>query len=88
MAVSNDETFLKLYTGLSSIIITNATKVFGRSKSYVKSHEAVTNATIKSIVSDICCVRGAIQFEKSGCMVHVSLKAMKHHHTRHTLSFD
>jgi len=79
LSVTNDETFLELYTGLSSIITTNATKVFGKSKPYVKRRDDITNATIRSIAMSIRHVGGAIRFEKSNRTVHVSLKAMNHH---------
>jgi len=79
LLVTNDETFLKLYTGLSSIITMKAAKIFGKSKPYIKRHDNITNATIKSIALNIRYVGGAIRFERSNRMAHVSLKAMKHH---------
>ncbi len=77
--VNDDETFLKLYLGLSTIITTTAMKVFDKSKSYTKHKEIITNPVIQSIVSNICYVGGAIPFEKSNHTAYVSLKAMKHH---------
>ncbi len=79
LTVTNDETFLKLYSGLSMIITSIATKVFGKSKSYIKSKEVITNSVIQSIVSNIRHIGGAIRFEKSNRTAHVSLKVMKLH---------
>lgn len=79
LIITNDETFLKLYSGLSTTITTTAAKVFGKPKPYTKSKETITNRTIQSIVSNIRHVGGAIRFEKSDGVAHVSRKAMKHH---------
>jgi hypothetical protein len=76
---TNDETFLKLYSGLLTIIITTAAKVFGKPNAYMRHKEIVTNRMIQSIVSNIRHVGGAIYFGKSDGSAHVSLKAMKLH---------
>ena len=80
VTVTNDENFLKLYSGLSTIITSIATKVFGKSKSYIKSKEVITNPVIQSIVSNIRHIGGAIRFEKSHRTAHVSFKAMNLHY--------
>jgi len=79
LTVTDNDTFLQLYKGLSSIITTNATKVFGKSKPYTRPSKTITNTTIKSIVLKIRHVGGAIRFERSNRTAHVSLKAMRHH---------
>src|SRR6266540_1435335 len=79
LKVVDNETFLKLYTSLSSINTTTAAKVFGKSKPFTKRNEPISNPVIKSIVSDIWHIGGAIRYEKSNHKVHVSLKAMEHH---------
>jgi hypothetical protein len=79
LTITNDETFLKLYSGLSTMITATAAKVFGKPKPYTKRKETITNRLIQSIVSNIRHVGGAIRREKSDGLVHVSLKALKHH---------
>ena len=79
LIITNDKTFLKLYSGLSTTIMTTAAKVFEKPKLYTKRKETIMNCLIQSVVSNICHIGGAIQFEKSDGVTHVSLKAMKHH---------
>jgi len=79
LIITNDETFLKLYSGLSTIITTTAAKIFGKPKPYTRNKETITNRLIQSTVSNIRHVGGAIRFEKSDGVAHVSQKAMKHH---------
>ena len=79
LPVTDDDTFLLLYKGLSSIFTTNAAKVFGKSKPYIRTKETITNTAIKSIVLEIRLVGGAIRFERSGRTAQISLKAMRFH---------
>lgn len=79
LPVTNNDTFLQLYSGLSSIFTMNAVKVFGKSKPYTRPKETIMNVAIKSIVLDIRLVGGAIRFERSGRTAHISLKAMRFH---------
>ena len=77
--VTDDKTFLDLYTRLSSIITTNASKVFGKSKLYTKNSRDISNSVIRSIALDIRYVGGAIRFEKSNRTTNISRKALKFH---------
>ena len=77
--VIDDDSFIKRYSDLTNIITSTAANVFGHAKQYRKRAEVITNGKIKSIVSDIRRVGGAIRFEKSDHLACVSLKARDLH---------
>ena len=74
--VSDDDSFIRRYKELSSIFKKVSEDVFGRTTPFLKQKDVVTNRQIRSIIGELRAVGGAIRFEKSGHMAHISLKAM------------
>ena len=73
------DSFMKQYNDLTHIITVAADNIFGQMKPYVHLKPKVSNAKIKGMVCNIWTVGGAIYFERSGCTVHISPKAMQYH---------
>jgi hypothetical protein len=77
--IVDEDSFIKQYNDLTEIITSTAKSVFGATKPFVEHKQDITNSQIKGILSKLKSLGGAICFEKSNQMIHVSLKAMKYH---------
>ena len=74
--VSDDDSFIRRYKELGSIIKQVSEDVFGRKSPFIKRKNVITNRQIKDIVKGIHAIGGAIRFEKSRHTAHISLKAI------------
>jgi hypothetical protein len=77
--VLDDDSFIRRYKELGSIIKRVSEDVFGRKFPFVKQRNIITNTQIKDIVKGIHDIGSVICFEKSGHMAHISLKAVHAH---------
>ena len=77
--IVDDDSFIKQYSDLTEIITSAAKSVFGTTRPYIEHKPNITNSQIKGILSKLKSLGGAICFEKSNQIMHVSLKVKKHH---------
>jgi hypothetical protein len=77
--IIDDASFNLQYKNLTQIITLTASNVFGQAKPYTQHKLAISNAKIRCIVATIRTIGGAIRFEKSSRIAHVSPKAMLYH---------
>lgn len=77
--ITDEASFIEQYKNLTEIITSTASDVFGHTKPYTEAKPNITNTKIKTIVTTIRAIGGAIQYEKSNRTAQVSPKAMKYH---------